>query len=121
MKLIPVSLVGLLLSGCASNQSLYQWGAYDAMLYQSYKSPDKSDDFRVGLESHLMLMEQSKKKIAPGLYAELGTLYLQAGNRDKALSFYAKERDIWPESKLLMDALTKNIDKPKALKPESKS
>ena len=100
---------------------MYQWGAYDDMLYRSYKSADKSDVFRLGLESHLTLMEQSKKKIAPGLYAELGTLYLQAGNRDKALSFYAKERDIWPESKVLMDALIKNIDKPNASKPETKS
>ena len=100
---------------------MYEWGAYDAMLYQSYKSPEKSDAFREGLESHLTKMEQSQQKIAPGLYAELGTLYLQAGDRAKALSFYTKERDAWPESKGLMGTLITNIGKPAGAKTEVKS
>lgn len=100
---------------------MYQWGGYDSMLYQSYKSPEKLDAFRQGLELHLNRMEQSQQKVAPGLYAELGTLYLQAGDRAKALSFYTKERDAWPESKGLMGTLITNIGKPAAAKTEVKS
>jgi hypothetical protein len=52
----------------------------------------------------------------PGLYAELGTLYLQMGEQVKAIAMYVKERDTWPESKSLMDALIKNL---RRLKPAS--
>jgi len=100
---------------------MYKWGSYDEMLYQSYKSPEKSDAFRESLELHLTKMEQSQQKVAPGLYAELGTLYLQAGDRGKAVSFYIKERDAWPESKGLMETLITNIGKPLSTKPEVKS
>ena len=59
--------------------------------------------------------------IPPGMYAELGTLYLQEGLTDKARIYYAKERDTWAESKTLMDLLIKNLDsRPKAIE-KSKS
>ena len=91
------------------------------MLYQSYKNPEKAVEFRAGLELHVAKMEQSKQKIAPGLYAELGTLYLQAGDPTKAIAMYTKERDAWPESRGLMDALINNVGKRAAPKTEVKS
>ncbi len=106
--------------GCAQ-RGMYQWGGYDAMLYQSYKSPEKVSDLRLGLETHIGKMERSQLKVAPGLYAELGTLYLQAGDSGKAIAMYTKERDAWPESKGLMDALIDNVGKRAAAKTEGKS
>lgn len=121
MKIFLLLVSGLFLTGCANRGSIYQWGGYDAMLYQSYKSPEKAVEFRQGLELHIAKMEQSKQKIAPGLYAELGTLYLQAGDSSKAVAMYTKERDAWPESKGLMDALINNVDKRTGAKAEAKS
>lgn len=116
--LAAAMLVG---SGCATRQTLYQWGGYDAMLYQSYKNADGALEFRQKLETHLQWLEQTQKKVAPGLYAELGTLYLQAGDKPKAVAFYTKERDTWPESRGLMDSLIKNVDAPRTVKAEAKS
>ncbi len=110
-KLFAIALCSVAFGGCANRNTLYQWGGYDAMLYQSYRSPEKASEFRVGLELHIAKMEQSQKKVAPGLYAELGTLYLQAGDSGRAVAMYVKERDTWPESKGLMDALINNVDK----------
>lgn len=121
MKLIVLLACGLLLTGCANRPSLYQWGGYDAMLYQSYKDPEKVAAFRTGLESHIAQMELSKQKIAPGLYAELGTIYLQAGDSSKAVAMYTKERDAWPESRGLMDTLINNVAKRTVAKTEVKS
>jgi len=100
---------------------MYQWGGYDAMLYQSYKNPEKVIALRAGLESHIAQMELSKQKVAPGLYAELGTIYLQEGDSTKAVAMYTKERDAWPESRGLMDGLIKNISKSMGSKSEIKS
>lgn len=96
--------------GCAA-PSMYQWGAYDRLLYDSYKYADKVDALRQGLEAQVTASELAKRRVAPGLYAEIGTLFLQAGDTKKAVAFYAREKDAWPESVPLMDALIQNVDK----------
>lgn len=110
----------LLLGGCAAPR-LYQWGGYDSQLSKAYKNPETTEAFRQSLQAHVAAMEQSRQKVAPGLYAELGTLYFQVGDRDRALALYTKERDAWPESKGLMDALISNITRQKAPASEVKS
>ena len=109
--------LALVLSGCAS-PTLYNWGGYDEALYASYKDPGKTDELRLKLETHITAMEKSHQKVAPGLYAELGTLYLQAGASGKASDLYAKERDAWPESKGLMTAMIQNIERRELAKKE---
>lgn len=121
-KILLIALASLFLTGCANR--LYQWGDYggvDSMLYQSYKNPEKALEFRQGLELHISKMETSKQKVAPGLYAELGTLHLQAGDATRAVEMYIKERDAWPESRVLMDALIINVTKRASAKAEIKS
>lgn len=122
MKILLIALASLLLTGCANR--LYQWGdygSYDSKLYQLYKNSEKELEVRQGLALHISKMEATKQKIAPGLYAELGTLHLQAGDADKAVELYIKERDAWPESRVLMDALINNVTKRASAKAEIKS
>ncbi|MGH6803060.1 MAG: DUF4810 domain-containing protein [Methyloceanibacter sp.] len=109
-RVAVIALVALALCGCA-NQRLYEWGGYESMLYAGYKDPSKMQAMRVGLENHLAELQRSGQKVAPGLYAELGTLYLQAGASDKAIAMYARERDTWPESKGLMDTMIKSLER----------
>ena len=98
------------LTGCVA-PGLYQWGGYESDLYGAYKDPTKIDALRINLEAQTALMESSNQKVAPGLYAELGTLYLQLGSSEKAIEMYKKERDSWPESKGLMTAMIQNIER----------
>jgi len=96
------------LTGCAPT-GLYKWGGYEQKLFSSYKDPTQVENLRVLLESHIAEMDGSGQKVAPGLYAELGTIYLQVGTTDKAIAMYSKERDAWPESRGLMTAMIQNI------------
>lgn len=121
MKILPIVLVVLATTGCANRTTLYQWGGYEDLLFQSYKNPDKAADFLSGLETHIVKMEQSQQRVAPGLYAELGTLYLQAGDSIKAVALYTKEKSAWPESAGLMNSLIENIGKRNTSKTEVKS
>ena len=100
----------VVLGGCVP-PSLYQWGGYDQALYAGYKDPTKMEAMRLKLEAHIAEMEKSGQKVAPGLYAELGTLYLQAGSSDKAIIMYSRERDTWPESRVLMTAMIQNLER----------
>lgn len=114
--LLSLSLLG----GCAA-PGLYNWGGYDQALYSGYKDVTKMEAMRINLEAHIGAMEKSNQKVAPGLYAELGTLYLQTGSSDLAISYYTKERSAWPESRTLMTALIQNIERRQEAAKESKS
>ena len=112
MRLLMGLLAATILSGCAAPQA-YQWGGYESLLYATYKDPSKAEVMRTKMEAHIAEMGKTKQTIAPGLYAELGTLYFQAGLADKAVEMYTLERDTWPESKGLMTAMIKNIERRK--------
>lgn len=99
-----------LLSGCAA-PGLYQWGGYEDALYAGYKDVTKMEALRVRLEAHITEAEKQKKKVAPGLYAELGTLYLQSGASAQAIQYYTRERETWPESRGLMTAMIQNLER----------
>ena len=107
---IPTLTALALLTGCAS-PGLYQWGGYDQSLYAGYKDVTKMEALRIKLEAHVGEMEKSNARVAPGLYAELGTLYLKAGATQKAIDFYTKERNAWPESRVLMTSLIQNLER----------
>jgi len=110
VRSLPAAGVALLLGACASSSpGLYQWGSYDADLYSTYKNPNQVIALRKNLEAHVAAMESSRRRVAPGLYAELGTLHLQANDLDKAILYYSHERAFWPESNGLMTAMIDNI------------
>lgn len=118
MRFVALALTVFALGGCAA-QPMYSWGGYEPMLYAGYKDPTKMEEMKLGLERHIAAMDKSGQKIAPGLLAELGTLYLQSGSSDKAISMYARERDTWPESKGLMDSMIKNLERRKQAHAEA--
>jgi hypothetical protein len=107
---IPTLTALALLTGCAA-PGLYQWGGYDQSLYAGYKDVTKMEALRIKLEAHVGEMEKSNARVAPGLYAELGTLYLKSGASQKAIDFYTKERNAWPESRVLMTSLIQNLER----------
>lgn len=119
MRSIYTVLVAVALTGCAAKSGLYDWGGYDTALYGSYKDPTTVAVNMQKLEVHIQALESGKQKVAPGLYADLGMLQMQAGNRDKAVANFRKERDAWPESAALMDALINNGTTPKAKEAKS--
>ena len=98
----------LMLGGCAQ-KGLYDWGGYSGLMYQNYKKPESVPANLVLLQTHVTALEGRSTKVAPGLYADLGTLYLQAGDRVRAVENYRKERAAWPESAGLMDGMIRNL------------
>ena len=119
MRFLSILLIVVALTGCTA-PSLYQWGGYDQALYAGYKDPAKMEEMRLKLEGHIAEMEKSKQKVAPGLYAELGTLYLQEGSTNKAIGLYSQERNTWPESKGLMTAVIQNLERRQQAQKEAK-
>ena len=111
LRLTLLGLLSLAMTGCAVQRPMYSWGNYEPMLYASYKDPTKANEMRLELETQISETERLSQKVPPGLYAELGTIYLQAGDSNKAVDLYSKERSAWPESRGMMGALIKNLER----------
>lgn len=108
MRAAIVLAVALGLAGCATgpeDQRLYRWDDYDSQLHAHLRGADNGSAMRERLARHIAALEARHETVAPGLYGELGTLCLKAGDRAGALENYRKERAAWPESRVLMDAL----------------
>lgn len=107
-RFICLALCFTFIAGCSSHR-LYDWGGYDSHLYRYYENPQAAESFRNALESHIGRLESMGRKPPPGLYAELGTLYLERGDTGQAITLYEKEQQAWPESERLMASLISNL------------
>ena len=83
----------------------YAWGSYESSLYSYYKTPADKTEFAQHLADSISSAESTNKKVPPGLYAEYGNVLLESGNGPQAIVFFQKEKQTWPESKLLMDTM----------------
>ncbi len=108
-KLVLISLALLCVAGCASQSSNYQWGSYSDGLYHYYQRPGEHEQIRARLVKHVNNLEKQGALIPPGLYAEVGTYFLEAGDSATAVEYYQKEHDAWPESRDFMSALISNL------------
>lgn len=112
-KLLGAVFIAALLSGCASNTQLYQWGDYEEVLFVHFHEPAVRDEMLANYYTFVNTVAdgtiQSKKPIAPGLFAEAGTFMLDSGDIEAAIGFYQLEANTWPESRHLMTTLITNL------------
>ena len=101
--LASLALFAILLAGCGNAggpRSLYYWdGTYSSSLY-SYLNEDGDATEQISrLENLVQTSTQRGYKVAPGLYAHLGLLYLNNGNLGAANANFDKEVENFPESR----------------------
>lgn len=118
LKIGCIVLLAVFLSGCATPQRMYYWGDYSNTLYQSKKhSSDQSSlGHQQALENIIAESGKNNLRIPPGVYAELGYIYFRQNKKDLAIQNFKMEKQLYPESTLLMDRLenaVKLADKPK--------
>ncbi len=104
---IPIYLVIIIITGCATSGTTFYWGEYSSTLYDLKKNPDEKT-----LEAHkkqlLLIIEESvkrNKKIPPGVNAEYGYMLLQSGKETEGMEFLEKETAIYPESVVFVQRL----------------
>lgn len=102
------------MQGCVSNKpSLYSWGNYEKLIYQSYAEPNKvsPEEQVLKLEADSQIAKSKNKALPPGFNAQIGFLYFQLGKLEQARQAFIAEEELFPESKLFMERLiakTKN-------------
>jgi len=101
-RLIILVFLTVFASGCV--QARYGWNGYEELLYTYYKAPSESDRFMQGLYD-IIQGSEAEGRVPPGIYAEYGYQLYERGRFADASIWYAKERDAWPESRILMDRM----------------
>jgi hypothetical protein len=112
MRCLRPILAAVIALACApQTKQMYRWGGYDTALYKHYKSPQDRETFVASLKKLIAEAEQAGGKVPPGCYAEYGYALLEEGQRDAAVEYFAKERDLWPESRLFMEKMIQNAQR----------
>lgn len=103
-----VFLIFFIITGCAP-QKMYYWGNYSSTLYNYRKKPGPETLLKHKEELKKIVKESSIKslRIPPGVYAELGYIYLRQNNFKEAINYFQLEKKIYPESHVFMDRLVK--------------
>ncbi|MBJ9952519.1 MULTISPECIES: DUF4810 domain-containing protein [unclassified Acinetobacter] len=101
------------LVGCASSgpKPLYRWGEFPQQTYLMLSTPEKTSP-----QQQISLLEKDIEKakarneaVPPGLYAHLGLLNLNINNAPRAVEYFELERQVYPESTVLMDRLLQKM------------
>jgi hypothetical protein len=111
LRPVVLALTALSLTACVPAKQMYRWGSYDTALYKHYKSPQDREGFVANLKEVIAKAEQGGGKVPPGCYAEYGYALLEEGQRDAAVEYFTKERDLWPESRAFMDKMIQNTQR----------
>jgi hypothetical protein len=99
----------LILSGCAVPE-IHYWGGYESSLYDRYvdNKPQESEE---DVRSTLLEAESQHKRIPPGVSADYGFMLYKRGDMAGAISYFEKEKKLYPESGALMAKLIERINK----------
>jgi hypothetical protein len=106
--LVAMAASSLSLGGCAT-ASRFEWGSYDASLYAYSKNPAQRPDFELALKKAIEAGDKTGR-VAPGMHAELGYLYLDQGDRNAAGLEFAAEMRAFPESRSFLQKYVQTGD-----------
>lgn len=112
--LFALGLILFTLSGCGGQpKPLYTYGDYSESYYNSKKNVSEESALRLQKSIEYAIANPDKSRsgrVAPGMYANLGYLYLKGGENAKAIESFNKEKAIYPESSIFMDRMIQKVE-----------
>jgi len=115
-NMLLVLLSATLLAACATKPPpRVYWGNYSDSLYELKKEPSAQtlSTHKQELEEIISKSETWKILPPPGVSAELGKLYLEAGDKEQAIQLIKQEAFNYPESQTLVALLLRSMEEQK--------
>lgn len=113
IKYLVLPIVIMIITGCATQpKALYAYGDYSDSYYAYKKHPTPESLLELQKSMEIAIENTSNSlsgRVPPGMYANLGYLYLKAGKPSDAISNFTKEKSIYPESALFMNRVINKI------------
>jgi len=119
--LLSLSAMALLISGCSGKKPMYEYSNYSESYYQLKQTGDAEStaQWKTSLEDSIEKSNALAIRVPPGIYANLGYLYLKVNDTQKAIAFFKMEKALYPESGVFMNNLIKKAELMKEGKKES--
>ncbi len=88
---------------------MYEYSNYSETYYQLKQTGDAENTakWKTSLEESIEKSNARAIRVPPGIYANLGYLYLKVNDTQKAISFFEAEKTLYPEAGVFMDNLIK--------------
>jgi hypothetical protein len=111
--LLFLSLIALLSTGCTKQNSQYYWCNYSESYYNlaQNNSEEALIEHKAKLEEIVAEAQKHNTAVPPGIYVEYGFLLFKAGKPKDAISWYEKEKKLYPESAAFVEMLTRVAEK----------
>ncbi len=113
LKLLFVVAIASIFIGCGGPKPLYVYGGYSDSYYAFKKDMDLESmlELQKTIEEAIENADESRSgRVAPGMYANLGYIYLKAGKSKEAVASFNKEKSIYPESAHFMNRIIKKVE-----------
>lgn len=94
--------VGIISASCSTTSERFHWGTYEQALYIYAKKPDQGLVYEKALVSAIDVGRKTNR-VAPGLLAELGYMYLERGDASLAIPLFEEEMSLFPESRAFLN------------------
>ncbi len=109
---LSLSIMGLIISGCSTKKPMYEYANYSETYYQLKQNGDAESTakWKTSLEESIEKSNARAIRVPPGIYANLGYLYLKVNDTEKAISYFNAEKDLYPESRVFMENLIKKAE-----------
>lgn len=105
---VLLCLLSACLVGCQNSKApkeIYKWDGYQEAIYQYYKGDTTPAEQIAALQKLVEQAKASAKPVPPGLHAQLGLLFSNAGKMDDAMAEFNLEKQLFPESASYIDFL----------------
>jgi len=113
ITLLLTAFVALFIIGCGGPKPLYVYNDYNDKYYAFKKNLNTESilELQKSIEEAIEEVGDSRSgRVAPGMYANLGYIYLKQGNAKKAIENFKKEKATYPEATHFMDRMIKKVE-----------
>lgn len=115
MKKLFISGICILMfySCSTSEKALYSWYNYVDSSYQFNKKQDPKSTEALLKDYQKMEAKQkgTRQIVPPGIYAENGYMLVKSGKTEEGIALLKKEAELYPESKLFIERIIKQLEK----------
>ncbi|MDY6952935.1 MAG: DUF4810 domain-containing protein [Thermodesulfobacteriota bacterium] len=113
LRTLMAFAAAVLLIGCASSTTLYEWGRYEDAIYDMYLKPGKVSKAQEieRLEQQIEETVSACRLVPPGLHAHVAYLYVSDGDYIGAMVHLQSEKTKFPESVHFIDGIIERMQK----------
>ena len=110
INILIVLSISFMIGGCVTSKPpMYEYGNYSESFYAMKRTPGEKSDgkWKSSLESIIEKSNASAIRVPPGVFANLGYLYLKVNDTENAIKNFELEKKIYPEAEVFMNNLIK--------------